>query len=170
VDSDEEVDNVQLQKSEKSQRKPSQPLARNAGVTSKPEPEEEEEEDSNEVPNDVEREEQGESDLEGEDDEVAGQMANLALKRNLVDVDPKGGSWKIGDPIPYAALTHTFSLIEATTKRLEITAILTSFFLNVIQRSKEGDADGLRMSVYLCINRVSHSLPVIILIFTGILP
>lgn len=59
--------------------------------------------------------------------------------------------------IPYAALTHVFSLIEATTKRLEITSLLTSFLLLVIKRSssKEGaGADSLRQAVYLCINRV----------------
>ena len=104
--------------------------------------------------NDEEGEEE-ESELDDEDDEVAGQIANLAAKHKLVDVDIKGSAWKKGDPIPYAALTHTFSLIEATTKRLEITAILTSFLLNVIQRSKEGDSNGLLQSVYLCINRVS---------------
>ena len=45
-------------------------------------------------------------------------------------------------------------MIEATSKRLEITALLTSFLLLVIKRSKEGDWDSLRQAVYLCINRV----------------
>jgi DNA ligase-1 len=52
----------------------------------------------------------------------------------------------------YAALTKTFSLIEATTKRLE-NALLTSFFLLVIQRSKKDDSNTLLQSAYLCINR-----------------
>jgi DNA ligase-1 len=56
--------------------------------------------------------------------------------------------------VPYAALTKTFSLIEATTKRLEKTAILTSFLLLVIQRSKKNDPKSLLQAVYLCINRV----------------
>lgn len=56
--------------------------------------------------------------------------------------------------IPYAALTKTFSMIEATTKRLEKTAILTSFLLLVIQRSSKKDSTALLQAVYLCINRV----------------
>lgn len=67
-----------------------------------------------------------------------------------VDIHP----WKAGQPVPYAALAHTFSLIEATTKRIEKTALLTSFLLLVIQRSAEDDTRSLLESVYLCINRV----------------
>jgi hypothetical protein len=47
-----------------------------------------------------------------------------------------------------------FGLIEATTKRLEKTALLTAFLLLVIRRSAAGDAASLLQSVYLCINRV----------------
>ena len=60
--------------------------------------------------------------------------------------------------MPYAALTKAFSLIESTTKRLEKTAILTSFLLLVIQRSAKGDSKSLLQAVYLCINRVSSPL------------
>lgn len=52
--------------------------------------------------------------------------------------------------VPYAALTHTFSKIAATTKRLEISAYLTHFLVNVIDKTPE---DLLKV-VYLCINRV----------------
>ena len=85
--------------------------------------------------------------------------------------------WKVGDPcvthlflythcliiacadgvvarVPYAALANAFALIEATTKRIEKTSLLTSLMLLVIQRSKEGDTDSLLRTVYLCINRV----------------
>ncbi|KAG2150023.1 ATP-dependent DNA ligase [Suillus cothurnatus] len=94
-----------------------------------------------------------ESELEDDDEDTATQTAEEALSR-AAEVDVKGG-WKIGDPVPYAALTKTFSLIEATTKRLEKTALLTSFFLLVIQRSKKDDSNSLLQSVYLCINRLS---------------
>jgi hypothetical protein len=57
--------------------------------------------------------------------------------------------------VPYAALAKVFGLIEATTKRLEKTALLTAFLLLVIRRSTKGDATSLLQSVYLCINRVS---------------
>lgn len=62
------------------------------------------------------------------------------------------------DRVPYAALTNVFSKIEATTKRLEKTALLTSFLLLVIQRSSSGNAQSLLQAVYLCINRVSISI------------
>ena len=56
--------------------------------------------------------------------------------------------------VPYAALAKVFALIEATTKRLEKTALLTSFLLLVIRRSCPGDFQPLLQAVYLCINRV----------------
>jgi hypothetical protein len=59
--------------------------------------------------------------------------------------------------VPYAALAKSFALIEATTKRLEKTSLLTSLMLLVIQRSKTGDTDSLLRTVYLCINRVRCS-------------
>ncbi|KAF8337435.1 ATP-dependent DNA ligase [Cantharellus anzutake] len=71
----------------------------------------------------------------------------------VVDVDINGG-WEIGQPVPYSSLAHVFGLIEATSKRLEITSILTSFLLLVIKRSKEGDRSSLLQSVYLCINKL----------------
>jgi DNA ligase-1 len=57
--------------------------------------------------------------------------------------------------VPYAALAKVFGLIEATTKRLEKTALLTAFLLLVIRRSAAGDATSLLQSVYLCINRLA---------------
>lgn len=94
----------------------------------------------------------------------------MAALSKVKDVDIKGG-WKVDEPyalsvnmsallphnlcrVPYAALTKTFSLIEATTKRLEKTALLTSFLLLVIQRSSKKDSKALLQAVYLCINRV----------------
>lgn len=62
--------------------------------------------------------------------------------------------------VPYAALAKSFALIEATTKRIEKTSLLTSLMLLVIQRSKAGDTESLLKTVYLCINRVRFlSLP-----------
>jgi DNA ligase-1 len=99
--------------------------------------------------------------------------AEAALSRKA-EVDIKGG-WRVGEPyasfgfgetaskayilcsrVPYAAITKTFSLIEATTKRLEKTSLLTSFLVLVIQRSDKGDYKSLLQAVYLCINRVCH--------------
>ncbi|KAL1738955.1 ATP-dependent DNA ligase, partial [Schizophyllum fasciatum] len=84
---------------------------------------------------------------------VAAKAAEAALARTS-DVDIKGG-WKTGEPVPYAALTKTFSHIEATTKRLEKNSFLTAFLTLVIQRSAPGDHESLLQAVYLCINRLS---------------
>lgn len=59
--------------------------------------------------------------------------------------------------VPYAALAKTFALIEATTKRLEKTSLLTALLLLVIQRSKPGESNSLLQTIYLCINRVRSS-------------
>ncbi|KAJ7244781.1 DNA ligase I [Mycena haematopus] len=98
---------------------------------------------------------EGEDEIDSDDETTgaASKIAEAALSRKD-DVDVKGG-WKIGDPVPYAALTKTFALIEATTKRLEKTALLTSFLYLVIQRSADGDSKSLLQAVYLCINRLS---------------
>ena len=100
--------------------------------------------------------------------------AEVALSK-IKEVDIKGG-WKVGEPcvqtfpvfrrnadlserVPYAALAKVFASIEATTKRIEKTSLLTAFLFLVIQRSAKGDTDSLLQAVYLCINRVSgHSL------------
>ena len=41
--------------------------------------------------------------------------------------------WKIADPVPYSALCTTFSLIEMTTKRLEISAHCSLFLRQVLR-------------------------------------
>lgn len=61
----------------------------------------------------------------------------------------------MGCRVPYAALAKAFSLIEATTKRIEKTTLLTSLLLLVMRRSAPGDYKSLLQTVYLCINRVS---------------
>ena len=102
-------------------------------------------------------------------DESLFASAEEALSRTD-EVDIVGG-WKVGAPyvvfsykvsfhlnafirVPYTALTKAFTLIEATTKRLEKTSLLTGFFLLVIRRSAKGDTQSLLQAVYLCINKV----------------
>lgn len=60
-------------------------------------------------------------------------------------------NWKAGDPVPYAALCTTFSLIEMTTKRLQISA-LCSLFLQQVLRLTPND---LLPTVQLMINKVA---------------
>jgi DNA ligase 1 len=59
--------------------------------------------------------------------------------------------WKAGDPVPYAALCTTFSLIEMTTKRLEISAHC-SLFLQQVFRLTPGD---LVPTVQLMLNKLA---------------
>ena len=59
--------------------------------------------------------------------------------------------WKAGDPVPYAALCTTFSLIETTTKRLQISAHC-SLFLRQVLRLTPND---LLPTVQLMINKVA---------------
>ncbi|KAF8974049.1 DNA ligase I [Flammula alnicola] len=113
---------------------------------------EEEAVSSGEEEQDELEEEEVEEELES-DKVTTTKSAQFALSFRQ-DVDIEGG-WKVGEPVPYAALAKTFSLIEATTKRLEKTAILTSFLLLVIQRSAKNDPKSLLQSIYLCINRLS---------------
>ncbi|CAL1695746.1 unnamed protein product [Somion occarium] len=73
---------------------------------------------------------EGEDEIEAEEDEVASKN------------------------VPYTALAKAFSLIEATTKRIEKTSLLTSLFLLVIRRRAKGDTNSLLQTVYLCINKL----------------
>ncbi|KAG8942456.1 hypothetical protein FRC04_003624 [Tulasnella sp. 424] len=105
----------------------------------------------------AEDEDEGESEVDDDEDGAeTSAAAKLAATKStaLPNVERKDVEWKDGQPIPYAALAHVFSLIEATTKRLEITSLLTAFLLLVIQRRKKDDHDSLRQAVYLCINRL----------------
>ncbi|GAA5982650.1 hypothetical protein JCM10908_006733 [Rhodotorula pacifica] len=96
-------------------------------------------------------------DEEGSDEEEQEQEQEAAVK--IADIFTKASSkpdkaqtsWKAGEPVPYAALTATFSKIADTTKRLEISAYLTGFLVNVIEKTPED----LLKTVYLCINRLA---------------
>lgn len=59
--------------------------------------------------------------------------------------------WKPGEPVPYAALCTTFSLIEMTTKRLEILAHC-SLFLRQVLRLTPND---LLPTVQLMVNKLA---------------
>ncbi|KAJ3340383.1 hypothetical protein HDU93_007108 [Gonapodya sp. JEL0774] len=88
--------------------------------------------------------ENDESDHESDIDEE--EVAQMVSKSGGYDF----GSWKTGEKIPYSALCRAFELIEATTKRLEITNILSRFFKSVIETTPEC----LLECLYLCINRL----------------
>lgn len=107
------------------------------------------EEDIDKVKSEVEDEE-AESDEE-EKPEVAAkarEKVQSTLKSQGKDPYP---DWKAGEPVPYAALCTTFSLIEMTTKRLIISAHC-SLFLRQVLRLTPGD---LLPTVLLMINKLA---------------
>ncbi|KAL2421982.1 DNA ligase 1 [Exophiala dermatitidis] len=59
--------------------------------------------------------------------------------------------WKAGDPVPYAALCTTFSLIELTTKRLQIIAYCSAFLQQVLRLTPED----LLPTVQLMLNKLA---------------
>lgn len=76
------------------------------------------------------------------------EKAQATLKGSGNDPYP---DWKAGDPVPYAALCTTFSLIEMTTKRLIIMSHCSRFLRQVL-RLTPGD---LLSTVQLMINKLA---------------
>ena len=58
--------------------------------------------------------------------------------------------WQPEQSVPYKFLADTFELIEATTKRLEITQHLTECFRCILERTPTD----LLPAIYLCVNKV----------------
>ncbi|KOX68476.1 DNA ligase 1, partial [Melipona quadrifasciata] len=59
--------------------------------------------------------------------------------------------WKLGERVPYIALTRTLELIEETSARLKIIEILSNYYRSVIVLSP----DDLLPSIYLCLNQLA---------------
>ncbi|KAG9314344.1 hypothetical protein JVU11DRAFT_5136 [Chiua virens] len=112
-------------------------------------PEEDEEPSSSAV---EDEEEEGADAVQSEEEDATQNAEEVLSRTGEVDIN---GGWKAGTSVPYMALTKAFTLIEATTKRLEKTSLLTGFFLLVMRRRGKGDTDSLLQVVYLCINKLS---------------
>ncbi|KFY14500.1 hypothetical protein V492_02581, partial [Pseudogymnoascus sp. VKM F-4246] len=96
-------------------------------------------------------EEEIEEDEEDEKPELAAktrEKIQTTLKSNSKDPYP---DWKPGEPVPYAALCTTFSLIEMTTKRLIIAAHCSLFLRQVLRLTPED----LLPTVLLMINKLA---------------
>lgn len=97
-----------------------------------------------------------ESLIEDEEDEdekpeivaKAREKIQTTLKSKTKDPYP---DWKPGQPVPYAALCTTFSLIEMTTKRLIIASHCSLFLRQVLRLSP----DDLLPTVLLMINKLA---------------
>ncbi|KAL3424977.1 DNA ligase 1 [Phlyctema vagabunda] len=104
-------------------------------------------ESASEVEEGVEEDE----DDEDEKPEVAAKVREkiqTTLKSQNKDPFP---DWKPGEPVPYAALCTTFSLIEMTTKRLQMTAHCSLFLRQVLRLTP----DDLLPTVLLMINKLA---------------
>ena len=78
----------------------------------------------------------------------AREKVQSTLKSSSKDPYP---DWKAGDPVPYAALCTTFSLVEMTTKRLEISAHCSLFLRQVLRLTP----DDLLPTIQLMINKLA---------------
>ena len=65
----------------------------------------------------------------------------------------KEATWKKGEPVPYSHLANMFEKVEAITKRLEITAIVTKALRAVIETTP----NDLLPCVYLCVNKLASA-------------
>lgn len=105
------------------------------------------EEDTPESASEVEEEMQEEE----EKPEVAAKARQKVQASLKSDVKHPYPDWKQGEPVPYAALCKTFSLIELTTKRLEIMAHCSLFLRQVLRLTP----DDLLPTVLLMVNKLA---------------
>ena len=119
------------------------------GATKVPERVEPEQLSAEESATEVDEDEAGsEEDVKPEVAARAREKVQSTLKSNTKDPYP---DWKPGEPVPYAALCTTFSLIEMTTKRLIILAHC-SLFLRQVLRLTPTD---LLPTIQLMINKLA---------------
>ncbi|KAI9742621.1 MAG: hypothetical protein M1818_003762 [Claussenomyces sp. TS43310] len=98
-----------------------------------------------------EEEEEEEEDDEDEKPEIAAKMREQVQTTLLTTIKDPYPDWKPGEPVPYAALCTTFSLIEMTTKRLVIAAHCSLFLRQVLRLTP----DDLLPTVLLMINKLA---------------
>jgi DNA ligase-1 len=104
--------------------------------------------ESPESPSEVEDEELQDEEEKPEVAAKARQKVQASLEAGVKHPYP---DWKPGEPVPYAALCKTFSLIELTTKRLEIMAHCSLFLRQVLRLTP----DDLLPTVLLMINKLA---------------
>jgi len=112
---------------------------KSSNVIAKREDEEDVEEDDKETSSsdsDVNEDDEvdGSGDEEPEVEAKVREKIQSTMKSNTKDPYP---DWKEGSAVPYAALCTTFSLIEMTTKRLEISAHCSLFLRQVMRLSPQ---------------------------------
>lgn len=100
------------------------------------------------VEEEIEEEEQDEEDEKPEVAKKAREKVQTTLAGSGKDPYP---DWKAGEPVPYAALCTTFSLIEMTSKRLIIQSHCALFLRQVLRLTP----DDLLPTVMLMINKLA---------------
>jgi len=98
--------------------------------------------------NDVDEADEADEDEKPEEAAKTRKEVQTLLTSKVEDPYP---DWKAGEPVPYAALCKTFSLVELTTKRLQIMEHC-SLFLRQVLRLTPGD---LLPTVLLMINKLA---------------
>ncbi|RAH70589.1 DNA ligase (ATP) CDC9 [Aspergillus aculeatinus CBS 121060] len=102
----------------------------------------------------VSEEEEAQSLSEDEEDEKP-EVKKKKIEKVQATLKASGSEpypdWKAGDPVPYAALCTTFSLIEMTTKRLVILAHCSLFLRQVLRLTPQD----LLPTVQLMINKLA---------------
>ena len=95
-------------------------------------------------------EDEDEDDLDEKPEVAAKARAKIqdALKSSGKDPYP---DWKPGEPVPYAALCTTFSLVEMTTKRLAISAHCSLFLRQVLRLTPKD----LLPTIQLMVNKLA---------------
>lgn len=112
---------------------------------------EEEDESSASTASEAEAEAEIEEDEEDEKPEVVAKARKEVQTKLLSKSKDPYPDWKAGEPVPYAALCKTFSLVELTTKRLIIMEHC-SLFLRQVLRLTPND---LLPTVLLMINKLA---------------
>ncbi|KAK4169361.1 hypothetical protein QBC43DRAFT_251509 [Cladorrhinum sp. PSN259] len=88
---------------------------------------------------------------EEEKPEVVAKARKKVQATLKADVKHPYPDWKAGEPVPYAALCTTFSLVELTSKRLEIMAHCALFLRQVLRLTPED----LLPTVLLMVNKLA---------------
>ncbi|KAL1893848.1 ATP-dependent DNA ligase Cdc17 [Ceratocystis pirilliformis] len=90
----------------------------------------------------------------GSDNDIVDVAVRKTVQAKIINAPPTATpypDWKIGDPVPYAGLCTTFSLVELTTKRLIIMEYCSLFLRQVLRLTP----DDLLLTVLLMINKLA---------------
>ncbi|OIW33508.1 ATP-dependent DNA ligase [Coniochaeta ligniaria NRRL 30616] len=124
------------------------PSRKKKAATPEPSPKEEEEAATSTA---SEAEVENEEDDEDEKPEVVAKVRKEVQTKLTSKAKDPFPDWKPGEPVPYAALCKTFSLIELTTKRLIIMEHCSLFLRQVLRLTP----DDLLPTVLLMINKLA---------------